>query len=555
MSIVRLRKRFRKKMHIRLGKKKLPIGSPMDIVFWSIVVVFVVGAFYSFGPGGGAGPQEGERGARKVTNTVAVVNGQAISRAEFEMHYRMRASNIPQTEFVTRDRFLKTSLLDGMIQRLLLLDAAKREGVGVSRADINNRVDELVEEQVEQRFPDRRSLARYLKRRNISLEQYKAELRTKLAEDREAIREMVVFERLEEMAKGRATVSDKDLEDHYTRVRARHILIMPDQLRREDEQAREDETDEAAPESEKDYQALARERADGLLARLKEGEDFADLAKEHSHDFGSAEKGGLLHSTRPPVPGEEDELDEYFGPGEMVPEFDKAAFALKPDEISDLIETQYGFHIIQVLDRKVAYPEDFEEKQQDYRNDLLEERKHAAWREYQDNLKEIAQIEVPDPELAAYRALDDNRKAEAVQLLAKAVEDDPYNPGAKYQLAVLLRDAGETTKATELLRELTASEYAASSPQVHMEIGELYLQQDMNEQAVESFKAASEWAQAFDYQNMFLHQQAMTKFEELGEEELAAQEQKWLDEFNEHMRQSPDAGFGMPLTLTPPPMD
>jgi peptidyl-prolyl cis-trans isomerase D len=123
------------------------------------------------------------------------------------------------------------------------------------------------------------------------------------------------------------TVPEQDIQrayrqniDQYSQpeqVRASHILLSTEG---KDEQ-------------------VVRAKAEGLLAQIKAGGDFAELARANSADPASASKGGDL---------------DFFGKGRMVPEFEAVAFSLPVGQMSDLVRTQYGFHIIKVTDKKAA---------------------------------------------------------------------------------------------------------------------------------------------------------------------------------------------------------
>jgi parvulin-like peptidyl-prolyl isomerase len=147
-------------------------------------------------------------------------------------------------------------------------------------------------------------------------------------------------------------VSDADIDgyykahaDEFAEVRARHILIAAggDEGEKDDEASTNDKKPKPLTKDE------ARKKAESILDRIHKGEDFATLAKENSDDPGSKANGGDL---------------SYFGRGRMVPQFDQAAFSLKPGEISGIVESQFGFHIIKVEDARQLDPSDSKVRQQ-----------------------------------------------------------------------------------------------------------------------------------------------------------------------------------------------
>ena len=131
----------------------------------------------------------------------------------------------------------------------------------------------------------------------------------------------------QEAMRQKATVSGQQIERAYTdniqqystpeQVRASHILL----------------------KTEGKDDAAVKKQAEEILAKVKAGGDFAELAKKNSQDESSAVKGGDL---------------DFFNKGAMVPEFDKTAFSMKPGEISDLVKSQFGYHIIKVTDKRPA---------------------------------------------------------------------------------------------------------------------------------------------------------------------------------------------------------
>ncbi|HXE90401.1 MAG TPA: peptidyl-prolyl cis-trans isomerase, partial [Terriglobales bacterium] len=176
----------------------------------------------------------------------------------------------------------------------------------------------------------------------------------------------------EAMARQKVEVTPQDLQRAYNdrrdqfripeQVDVRHILV---------------KTPDPGPDGKVDPKALetARKKAEDILKQLRAGADFATLAKKYSDDPGSKEEGGLYHGvTR----------------GRMVPEFERAAFSLPPGQISDLVQTQFGFHILKVEKHEQAHVQTLEEVRDRLEPHIREEKAARAVEELASRLESEA---------------------------------------------------------------------------------------------------------------------------------------------------------------------
>jgi peptidyl-prolyl cis-trans isomerase C len=170
------------------------------------------------------------------------------------------------------------------------------------------------------------------------------------------------------------TVSDDELKSYYDShkdefktqdmVKARHILVRVDNSASDDEKKK------------------AKEKTELYLKKIKDGEDFAKLASDFSDDPGSKAKGGDLG---------------FFPRGRMVKPFDDAAFSLKPGETSGIVETQFGFHIIKVEDRKDSSVESFDVVKERLKQKLSQDRTRKELTDFIDKAMKDSKTEIyPD---------------------------------------------------------------------------------------------------------------------------------------------------------------
>ena len=217
-----------------------------------------------------------------------------------------------------------------------------------------------------------------------------------------------------------AVPTDADLQRMYSqnqeafrtpeRVKARHILLKT----------------QGKPASE---EAAIKAKGESLLKQIKGGGDFAKLAKENSEDTGSAVNGG--------------ELGDWITHGQMVPEFDKAIFSLKPGETSDLVKTVYGYHIVQTLARQDAGLRSFADVKDELSAQWKKQRVNDLMQLASDKAQSALQKDPTHPEKVA---ADYNMQVVRVDNYAPGTQIAELGPSADFDSAVATLKKGEVSQ-------------------------------------------------------------------------------------------------------------
>jgi peptidyl-prolyl cis-trans isomerase C len=249
------------------------------------------------------------------TDKAVVVNGTVITQAELDSQMkividRLRASGrLPDVSQLDQ---IRSQVLENLIARELLYQESQKKGIKISEEEVNK---QLIN--VKAQFPNEAEFNNALIRMNLT----EASIKEKLQRD------LALKKLIEDEVAPKITVSDSDIRAFYEnnpetfkqpeRVKASHILIKVD------------------PKADASQKAEAQKKIDSVQAKLQKGEDFGALAKEYS-EGPTGPKGGDLG---------------YFTRGQMVKPFEEAAFAMKPGEVSGMVETRFGYHLIKVTDK------------------------------------------------------------------------------------------------------------------------------------------------------------------------------------------------------------
>ena len=289
---------------------------------------------------------------------VAVINGVVISQEQFDKELAIHLNRISrQGQQLSDDQMtqLKKNVLEGLIEREVLFQESRKADIKIA--------DQAVDEQlagIKKRFSGEEDYKKALSAMNLNEDEVKAQIARGLA-----IRELINQEIMNAII-----ISDADSKAYYDanlqmfkqpeQVKASHILI---------------KVDANATDAQK---AEARKKINDIQQKLKNGGDFAELAKEYSEGPSNVRGGDL----------------GYFRRGQMVKPFEEAAFALQPNEVSDVVETRFGYHLIKVYEKKPEQTLAYSDVKEQIGQRMKQEKAEKEVAQYIEQLKKDAKIEV-----------------------------------------------------------------------------------------------------------------------------------------------------------------
>jgi len=270
-----------------------------------------------------AAPQEEEL----VDRVVAIVGDTTLlySDVVVELEQLEAAGQTLPTDPAQRDALIR-QIVSRAVDDLLLVEAARSSGITAGESDVASAVDRQIQ-QVQQQFGSQAEFARALAASGRSVEEYRASLVRQFVD--RALVQRYIAQRSERMR--RPVVTQQQMEEFF-RSQASRLGTRPATISFQQVIVRPQPSDSA--------RARARRLADSVLAEVRApGSDFAVLARRYSQD-GSAQQGGDLG---------------WFREGQMVRPFEAMAFAMRPGDVSPVVETEFGYHIIKL--EKIRGPE------------------------------------------------------------------------------------------------------------------------------------------------------------------------------------------------------
>jgi foldase protein PrsA len=297
------------------------------------------------------------------SKTVAVVDGIKIKQKEVDIYVDLLKKQDTTGELASDEEQLKTlesSVIDSLIVFRLFEEYAEENDIAVTDEEVDEQIKSIVDSyESEDKFNEA------LKENGMSKEFFEVYMKRQL-----------ISNKIYDKVTSGIAVTDGEVEKYYEDNRETAFLV-PESLKAGHILAMFPWKKDNSGETEEGREE-AKEKIEIVEEKLKNGADFEELARQYSDDTSTAENGGDLG---------------YISKGQMVEEFDKALFSLDIGEVSDIVETEYGFHIIKVYDRAEEYIQEFNEVKELISSYLLSLYEESKWEDFVYSLIEAADIE------------------------------------------------------------------------------------------------------------------------------------------------------------------
>ena len=317
------------------------------------------------------------------------VNDQSISKSDFEKAIDLELNNSPFKAFGGAKNFVKSDenfmyliykekVVKELIVKSLIDSEISKRGITVVEDDIKEEMKSIID-----KVGSKEELNKILKQRGVSNSEFKTDLENQI-KIKKLVRSINNI-KISDADARKYYDSNMDKFKHDEQVRASHILISSDLLKIIQQIKAKNKDISATDMNAKveKIQAEQKAKAEAILKEVKANPDnFEKIATQKSEDKGSAVRGGELG---------------FFSKDAMVPEFSKAAFAMKPNTISEeLVQTSYGYHIIKVTDRIEPGITPFEKVKEEIKFYLETEEQVKVLKNLVDGLMKTAKIEYLD---------------------------------------------------------------------------------------------------------------------------------------------------------------
>ncbi len=284
---------------------------------------------------------------------VATVNGEEISQSTVDLIItkivlpQFQSQNPGKELPEEQKNMIQQNIINQLVTQELILQAAAKSNLTADEAEVDKRFEAFKAQQPEAADEQMRQL--------IS-------------------KDVLIYQTIQQNVVSKVAITDEEAQDYYNQhkdqfeesdqVKASHILL------------------QVAPDAAQEEKDAAKKKIQEILVMAKEGKDFAELAKEYSEGPSNANGGDL----------------GFFPRGAMVKPFEDAAFALNEGDISDVVETQFGYHILKVTGKKDQQTVAFEDVKDQLKQGLLQQKTNAEVGKWVEEIKAKATIEIMNQE-------------------------------------------------------------------------------------------------------------------------------------------------------------